>query len=102
MAAAYAGAVYAPAFQALRVAANGHQAALAQGVVFAAQARKRAGNPVPHTEIACRVMVRRSWAGAAALARQCLPEGHELQAYQDWRAAIQACCAQGLPVSGGA
>ncbi len=66
---------------------------LAQGVTFAAQSRERAGNPAPHTELACRVLCGMSARDAAELTRTTLaelppagvPADGEVPAYQVWR-----------------
>lgn len=99
LAAAYAGAIDDVGLIALRRAAAGHGPDLGQGVAFAAEARWRAGNPVPHAERACQALLGLSLAQAAALARASLPaQGDDLESYQRWRAAIRAACAQGLDV----
>ena len=66
--------------------------ALAQGAAFAAKARLRAGNPVLHTERACRAICGLSAADAAALtddALKRLPEDGEVPAFEIWRQRIQ-------------
>jgi hypothetical protein len=68
LAAAYAGGVDLPAIQALDRAAGAHRAHLAQGVAFAAGARGRAGNPAPHTDLACHAIC---GIGADEAARAC-------------------------------
>jgi hypothetical protein len=93
LAAAYAGAADAAGLAALLVRSGSHAAALAQGVVFAAQARRRAGNPVPHLDQACRLVLGLDTAAAAGLAVRLLPSGHTLADYQHWRLAIQRACA---------
>lgn len=95
LAAAYAGAIDEAGLIALRAAAAGHGPDLGQGVAFAAEARWRAGNAVPHTERACQALLGLSLAQAAALARASLPaQGDDLASYQRWRAALRAGCAQ--------
>ncbi len=70
---------------------------LAQGVTFAAEARQRAGNPAPHTELACRVLCGMSARDAAELTCTTVPElpphgglsvDGEDPAYQVWRQRI--------------
>ncbi len=64
---------------------------LAQGVTFAAQSRERAGNPAPHTELACNVLCGMSARDAAELTRSTLPDlptDGEIPAYQVWRQRI--------------
>ncbi len=95
LACAYAGGRSAEEMRRLRDQAAEHDLALAQGVVFAATARERAGNPTPHTELACRVLTGVSAAAAAAIteeARVGLPpdaqEPDGVPAYEIWRRRI--------------
>ena len=100
LACTYAGGASEPAIATLCDLAtrSGHHAALAQGAAFAARARLRAGNDVPHTEIACRQICHLSATRAAAIPDQelaALPPdrgaiGGPLPRYERWRAAIQA------------
>jgi hypothetical protein len=94
LAAAYAGGVDRDVLEDLFTRAHGFAAQLAQGAAFAAKARQRAGNPVPHTSLACDVFCRMSADEAAAVTDDCLanlpPAGAE-PAYQRWRAKISAC-----------
>lgn len=93
LACAYAGGADRAGLQALyaRAEAAGHASALCQGVVFAAQARWRAGNPVPDTALACQEILGLALSDAASLARESLPStGDDLPAYQSWRAAIRS------------
>jgi hypothetical protein len=65
---------------------------LGQGAAFAATVRARAGNPAPHTELACRLFCRMSAAEAAALADEALaglPADGEVPAFEVWRRRIQ-------------
>jgi enediyne biosynthesis protein E3 len=65
---------------------------LGQGAAFAAKVRARAGNPAPHTELACRLFCRMSAAEAAALADEALaglPADGEVPAFEVWRRRIQ-------------
>lgn len=56
VAAAYVGGVGRSALDELRLAAGAHAAQLAVGAAFVAKGRERAGNPVPHTDLACAVL----------------------------------------------
>lgn len=88
LACAYAGGADAAALTRLRGLAGDHLAAAAQGASFAAEARRRAGNPVPHCDAACRVLCQLSAEEAAAIPRQELrelPAGGEIPAYETWR-----------------
>ena len=90
LAATYAGGAGPTALQTLRESAGPHACALAQGVIFAAQARRLAGNLVVHTELACTELLGMSACAAADIAIETLPAGDDsLQAYQCWRLAIQ-------------
>jgi F0F1-type ATP synthase membrane subunit c/vacuolar-type H+-ATPase subunit K len=93
LACAYAGGVERPAIAALAVAAGVYQPQLAQGVVFAAGTRQKAGNPAPHTDLACRVVCGISLVEAAhlfALAGQNLPTDGPEPAFEVWRQRLQA------------
>ena len=95
LAATYAGGVEAIGLQALHAAASRHAPALGQGVIFAAAARRRAGNPVAHAELACQVILGLGLNDAAALALRYLPaHGDDVDSYQLWRSSIQAWCAR--------
>lgn len=65
-----------------------------QGIVFAAKARQRAGNPTVHTETACLQLCGMTAVEAAACtdkALQDLPEGTDtVPAYEIWRQRVQA------------
>jgi hypothetical protein len=92
LAASYAGGVDRVRLVELRDRAAGYAAHLAQGASFAAKARQRADNPVPHTELACEVFCRLSAKEAAAVTDACLndlPTGGAEPAYQVWRARIR-------------
>lgn len=93
LAATYAGAPSPAALRQLRAHAGPLAGDLLQGVVFAAQARRRAGNPTPHTELACRELLGLPAAAAADIALATLPaDGDDLAAYQRWRGAIRQRC----------
>jgi enediyne biosynthesis protein E3 len=93
LAASYAGGVDRSVLENLAEAARPFSANLAQGAAFAAKARQRAGNLVPHTKVACDVFCGTSAEEAAAVTDRCLktlpPDGVE-PAYQAWRARISA------------
>ncbi len=93
LACAYAGGRERVEVQALRVAAGPYHPQLAQGAAFAAKARQRAGNPTPHTEIACEVLCGLSAEAASKITDVALenlpPDGAE-PAYEIWRQRIQA------------
>lgn len=92
LAAAYAGGTDAAGLEVLRAAAGRHLAALAQGAAFAAEARRQAENPAPHTELACRVLCGVSAQEAAAwtaTTRVDLPPDAAEPAYEIWRARMR-------------
>lgn len=92
LAAAYAGGVDLAAVERLTVLCGDHRAALAQGAVFAAEARRRAGNLTPTTERACEVLCGVGAQVAAAWSRECgedLPPDRPLEpGYEVWRQRI--------------
>jgi F0F1-type ATP synthase membrane subunit c/vacuolar-type H+-ATPase subunit K len=93
LACAYAGGVERPAIAALVQAAGAYRPQLAQGVVFAAGTRQKAGNPAAHTELACRVVCGMPLTEAAhlfALTGQNLPTDKPEPAFEVWRQRIQA------------
>ena len=93
LACAYAGGVERQAIKALADAADSYQPQLAQGVVFAAGTRKKARNPVPHTEMACQVICGMSLDEAAqmfAMSGEALPTTRPQPAFEIWRQRIQA------------
>jgi enediyne biosynthesis protein E3 len=94
LAAAYAGGVKAEVLNELLLLAEVNAPALAQGVVFAAKTRQRAGNYAPHTELACEIICRSSVAEMAELADRSgidLPKNSGLCiSYQHWRQRVQA------------
>jgi hypothetical protein len=93
LAASYAGGVSRGELDYLRDQAAEHAAQLAQGAAFAAKARQRAGNPQPHTQLACDIFCQMPAEDAAAVTDQHLPtleyDGPE-PAYLQWRAKISA------------
>jgi hypothetical protein len=93
LACAYAGGVERPAVAALWSAAGEYQPHLAQGAAFAAQARRRAGNPAGHTALACEVLCGCSAEEAAQMtddALEDLPPDGALPAYEIWRQRIRS------------
>jgi len=93
LASAYAGGVSCGVLENLMDAAGAECfAPLAQGVVFAAKTRLRAGNPTPHTELATQVICGLSLREAASLfdsTGQGLPATGETPAFEEWRQRIQ-------------
>lgn len=98
LACTYAGGVGAAAIEDLKRAAGEHAPQLAQGAAFAAKARVRAGNPTPHTELACRVLCGMSAEEAAAITDAAglgLPDDPpangtpSVPAFEVWRQRIQ-------------
>lgn len=91
LACAYAGSVDGADVETLRASARRCAAQLAQGAAFAAEARRRAGNPARHTETACRVLCGMSADAAADVtlaALRNLPPDGEVPAYEIWRRRI--------------
>ena len=92
LACAYAGGAEHAAVLRLRELAGSHAAAAAQGAAFAAEARRRAGNPAAHCDLACQVLCGMSAEQAAAIPReelQGLPAGSTTPAYEIWRRRTQ-------------
>jgi len=93
LACAYAGGADRHALESLRAAAGRLRSHAAQGAAFAAKARERAGNPAPHTELACKV-----WCGLSAEAAANLTDASldrlsataEAPSYEVWRRRIQS------------
>lgn len=92
LACAYAGGADNTTIMRLASAAGAHRLHLAQGAGFAAEARRRAGNPAPHTERACQLIAGVSAERAAELteiARRGLAADGRAETYRAWRAAIR-------------
>lgn len=93
LACAYAGGADYLAVKRLRDAAGEYCPQLAQGAAFGAKARQRAGNPTPHTELACELLCGVTADEAAHLTDEALfglsVDGNEL-AYELWRCRIQS------------
>ena len=97
LACAYAGGADGPGVAALSEAAGLYRAHLAQGAAFAAKTRQRAGNPAPHTELACQALCGCSAETAAGVTDDCLrglPGDGQAPAYEHWRQRIQATFAR--------
>jgi hypothetical protein len=93
IACAYAGGANRQSLKTLRASSGRCKAQLAQGVVFAAEARRRANIPSSFTEMACEVICDSSVNAAADIAIEALknliPSSGE-PAYETWRRRIQA------------
>ena len=72
MAATYAGGVDRQMLERLRAGSGENGPELAQGAVFAAKARQRAGNPTGHTDLACQVFGETSADVAARVADEAM------------------------------
>jgi hypothetical protein len=91
LACTYAGGIDSLEISRLRNAAGSWWPHLAQGAVFAAKARRRAGNPTEHTDDACHLLTGLSAIEAAALSDLMLShaiEGPE-PTYEEWRTRIR-------------
>ncbi|HVR99376.1 MAG TPA: DUF1702 family protein [Thermoanaerobaculia bacterium] len=97
LACAYAGGVPRASVEDLKAAAGAHLPHLAQGAAFAAKCRTRAGNLVPHTELACQVLCGMSAVEASAVTDEVrvepsaeeTPGSHGVPAFELWRRRIQ-------------
>ena len=91
LACAYAGGIAPAEIAKLQEGSGLHAAALAQGVAFAAKARQLAGNPAPHTEMACAIVCRMPSEQAAALCDTTFTRLDPRHAcpYQRWRLLMQ-------------
>jgi hypothetical protein len=97
LACAYAGSIDRRGIEALRDSAGAFAPHLAQGAAFAAKARRRAGNPAAHTELACQVLCGTPADAAAAVTDQALgglPADGDVPAYEIWRQRIAASFAR--------
>lgn len=93
LACAYAGGVDRAAIEELARLAGRCAPELAQGASFASQARRRAGNPAAHTDLACRVLCASSSEEAADVAVRALvglPPDGERPAYEAWRRRVRS------------
>jgi len=94
LACAYAGTADEGEIERLRSAAGKYSPHLAQGAVFAAKTRERAGNLVPHTDLACRIICGLPAVEATTIADRMLPQasegsGPDCPAYEIWRSRIR-------------
>ena len=91
LACGYAGGADGSAVQMLRLASGPHWPHLAQGAVFAAGARQRAGNMAPQTEMACQWLCGLSALRAAELCDETLHSvtENDTPAYEEWRRRIR-------------
>ena len=92
LACAYAGGCTEEDIARLCTGAHQHSAALAQGAAFAAKARLRAGNLVPHTERACQILCGIPAREAAAVTDSALkdiPADGTEPVFEIWRRRIQ-------------
>lgn len=92
LAATYAGGVGPDKLTYLQERAGEHAIALAQGSAFAVAARQRAGNPVPHGDMACRILCGMPAAEATAITLEeiaGIPEQCTEPSYEIWRKRIQ-------------
>jgi enediyne biosynthesis protein E3 len=91
LACAYAGGIASAAIAGLRQESGLHAAAFAQGAAFAAKARQLAGNPAPHTDMACSVICQMPAEQAAAVCDTAFARINPLHScpYQDWRHLLQ-------------
>lgn len=93
LACAYAGGAEVAGVEALREAAGSSAPQLAQGVVFAAAARHRAGTPAAHTDQVAEAVCRLTSAELARLADETYaalgPGGDDVPRYETWRRSIQ-------------
>jgi enediyne biosynthesis protein E3 len=103
LACTYAGGVGDAELNTLRLASGVHWPHLAQGAVFAAGARQRAGNMNSQTETACLSLCGISAARASELCEETLRDVNEgkVPAYEQWRRLIRAELQRGQDFYGG-
>jgi len=92
LACTYAGGADGSDIRRLRLASGPHWLHLAQGAVFAAGARQRAGNIAPQTELGCQLLCRLPEQQAAELCEEMLrhvTEEDAVPAYEVWRRLIR-------------
>jgi hypothetical protein len=91
LACTYAGGTDSGDIRAVRLASGPHWPHLAQGAVFAAGARHRAGNMAPQTEVGCQLLCGLSAQQAADLCQEMLRNVSEdaEPAYEAWRRQIR-------------
>ena len=93
LACAYAGGVNRVEIESLLIAAGTYRLQLARGAAVAAKGRQQAGNPAPHTDLACQVFCGVSSEQAAHIideTRAGLPVDGVEPAYEIWRQRAQA------------
>ena len=99
LACAYAGGVGGAGIEALRDAATGFGAQLAQGASFAAKVRQRAGNPASHTDLACELFCGTPALEAARVTDDTLAgvaDDGPQPGFEVWRQRIQQHYADGM------
>ncbi len=92
LAAAYAGDAPEEVLIALCERGGEHRSAIAQGAAFAAEARRRGGNPAPHTERACLVLCGLGARDASEITSEALRGVHDegaVPAYEVWRQRVR-------------
>lgn len=93
LAATYAGGIGRGGLMRLRDLAEGYRPALAQGAIFAAEARHRAQNLLPATEMACELLfgggIREAVAWSAAAGEDLPPDRPGRPAFEAWRQRLQ-------------
>ena len=92
LAAAYAGGASRSELEELRALTGDLLPYAAQGAAFAAEARRRAGNPTEDAELACRLLCGTSFEDAARVARETFPNERSSggqEAYELWRTRIR-------------
>lgn len=93
LAATYAGGVDRAALERLAELADSHRPAVAQGAIFAAEARRRAANSTPATEMACEILAGLSiteasrWSEEAGV--ELPPDRPGVPAFEVWRQRLQ-------------
>jgi enediyne biosynthesis protein E3 len=97
LAATYAGAITDDGLARLAAASGRYRLHAAQGAAFAVGARVRAGNLVPHAELACELLCGLDARAAAGVTDSALRavRGGEAEDYERWRAEIRARLARG-------
>jgi enediyne biosynthesis protein E3 len=95
LAATYAGAITEDGLGRLAAASGRYRLHAAQGAAFAAGARVRAGNLVPHVDLACELLCGLDARAAADVTdgALCAVRGGEAEDYERWRAEIRALLA---------
>jgi hypothetical protein len=95
LACAYAGGIRRQKISELLTLGKKYSECLAQGAIFAAEARNRAGNLVEHTEDACEILCNMSVGEASSFAKSTQVTARtyvgddDLPTYEKWRTAIQ-------------